>query len=558
MFLLRVLCVKLCILHLSFSQDLSCFETIYDDDITLIEVKTGRLASIYRELNEEFIRKCQDYYKINTFELDDNSFATTQDYINNQYYLKVINLFAESVHEYDQPPEHTQDDIIVFAGDIYKNESLRPELRETHNSSDPKCVFNDITETYDCYETVKLVSRNVFEMNSNDLFNFVSSIEFVNDEVRSRDSCFTTVENAIQLNKILLCVDTEPLSNVVIELSPLRLVVTTNCARKLKTEKENFVAILAPRPFEIENEYSLIPAYFYETLYLSEKDDETFVNAVPLVPWQMLKYAYLELIRSMGWRRVVILSDDSFHSIDFEYELTELFNKERIVYTVVRCEADFNVIEISKRLESVRATIIIANVEARNAVNLQYLKIRQGTIWLVRDLSMPTLKSFRRQNFFSVSLAPTDNNAASCLYNDMILNGLSRIREAYMKISESETESRKTLYRKLAEQMKNENPKTEEIIGFVHGYHYRPNVVLEVLINKDGVKRVNRFNNPFNDKISDGVNCIIRSYNYFHPCQDVLIIVFMFVIIMFTATLLLITCFFDKSSPIHDFRYRIF
>lgn len=159
----------------------------------------------------------------------------------------------------------------------------------------------------------------------------------MNNEVRSRDSCYTIFENPTQLNKVLLCLDEGPDRSIVIEIKPLNLVISMNCTRIFKSDNENFLAVLAPKPFKIDTDYNLVPTIFYETPYLSVNDDTTFVNAIPLVPWQLLKYVYLEFLRSMGWRRAVIFSDDSFYSIEFEAELTQLFNEENIVYTVLRC-----------------------------------------------------------------------------------------------------------------------------------------------------------------------------------------------------------------------------
>lgn len=259
----------------------------------------------------------------------------------------MINLFAQSIHTYGEPPKYDGDENIVYAGDINKDEDFWPELRDIHNSSNPKYVFNNITETYDFYGNVKLVSKAVEEINSKDLFNFVSSIEFVNNKLTSRDSCYNVFKNATELNTILLCLDEGPDRNIKIDIKPLRLVISMDCTRKLKSDNENFLAVLAPTPFKIETDYSPIPVMFYKTPYLSVNDDATFVNSVPLIPWQLLKYVYLEFMKSMDWRRAVIFSDDSYYSIDFEYELTKLFNVERIVYTVIRCEADCNMDEVT-------------------------------------------------------------------------------------------------------------------------------------------------------------------------------------------------------------------
>ncbi|XP_026736909.1 uncharacterized protein LOC113500349 [Trichoplusia ni] len=559
MFLLLVIYLQLVVLHTSVSQEYRCFDDSYyfQDEIKLIEVRKGNLINIYNELNAEFIRKCHYYYNISSLVLNDNTISTTRALT----YKYVINLFTQSIHEYGEPPNYGYDKI-MYAGDINRNESFWPELIDVHNSSDPKCVINNITQKHDCYGNIKLVSKGVAEVNSNDLFNFVSSIEFVNNEVRSRESCYTIFESPTQLNKVLLCLDEGPDRSIVIEITPLNLVISMNCTRIFKSDNENFLAVLAPKPFKIDTDYNLVPTIFYETPYLSVNDDTTFVNAIPLVPWQLLKYVYLEFLRSMGWRRAVIFSDDSFYSIEFEAELTQLFNEEKIVYTVLRCYgAGCNVPEVRSSLISVEATIVIANVEQENAkyllrtvTNIPYVS---DIIWLVRDLPMYILQSFHRSNVFSLSLASTRHKQLRCMYNDLILDGINRVCQAHRHLSNPGTELRKTFYRKFAEQIRKEKPETEEIVGYVR-QAFSPEDVLVVLINKDGVKSVLKFSNPFKGQISDGVNCVMRSYDYFRPCQDVLIIVFMFVIILFATTLLLITCYFHKTSPIHGFKYRHF
>lgn len=167
--------------------------------------------------------------------------------------------------------------------------------------------------------------------------------------ITHRESCEPHFQNTSYLTTVLLCYRWNRFSKdneIQVNILPLTLIQLPeeSCSNylnkmpiSLPSHLNRLLAVLAPKPFELPSEYS-VPTIFYETPYLNSEDKADFPKSITLVPWRLLKYGFVELIQKVGWQRVAIVTDDSEYSLEFEDELTALFSKERLVYTVIQCE----------------------------------------------------------------------------------------------------------------------------------------------------------------------------------------------------------------------------
>lgn len=195
---------------------------------------------------------------------------------------------------------------------------------------------------FDCNEIANLVSKSILDLNDGHLYDFVQKMSIRESE--DGKSCEPFYSKTSDLTTVLLCLRG---NKKIVNIQPLQLIQVADWDCSNYFNKNSLLAVLAPEPFNLPVEYS-VPTIFYETPYLFSEYKTTFPNSMNLVPWQLLKYGFLTFIQTMGWQRVAIVSDDSEYSLEFEDELIALFNIEKIIYTVIRCEdANFEIDKVN-------------------------------------------------------------------------------------------------------------------------------------------------------------------------------------------------------------------
>ncbi|KAJ8720721.1 hypothetical protein PYW08_006186 [Mythimna loreyi] len=481
------------------------------------------------ELNSKFFSLCERYYTVSTGSLKES-----------RSYDNVIQFAVKDYYD-GQPLQN-----FVYAGNISKIDNFVCQIEKDEGI--PKCN-----------EMANLVSKPLEKMDGGNIYDFVQKMDIIiydplyfDFEIKHRESCNAYYKNTKDLSTVLFCYKNDDGSSEKrVSIPPLTLlqVKSDECQQFLYEYKDRLLAVLAPEPVELPFEYQ-VPTIFYEAPYMSSETKSAFPNSMNLVPWRLLKHGFVKFIKEVGWQRVAIVTDDSEYSIDFENELTTLFSKEGLVYTVIRCEdAKCDMEKIVQELREIFANIVVANVEKNNAEKL----LKHSFVWLVRQ----TTGKLNRKNSraFSFSLHSTQYKECTDA-DDNILTGLNSIKQAYNTVNKDNIQ-KKEFYRLFAEKLEEITPRITEAVVNV----YRSDKLISIMSVKESGAKIVSYNDPYGSGAveADGTgHCLVTTYDFYHPCEDPLIMFFMFTLMMFVLTILLITCYFDKTAPLNDVRYQNF
>lgn len=225
--------------------------------------------------------------------------------------------------------------------------------------TDPnEMICTKINNDLYCNETVNLVHiPDVPDslLNFETVFNFIQTFQINRTEYLPEDEERCRPRVSIKnLNTIVIC---QPLrAEFFMHLkskhdTKFNLIQAddSNCDETIEANQHRLLAILRN---EAQNE-SPVPTVLLRTPYISSEDKAVLPNSMNLVPWQPLKFGIVKFIQKVGWQRLVVVSDDSEFSVEFERELTDLLQKEGIIFTSVRCEgAEFSLEKVSIKLIS--------------------------------------------------------------------------------------------------------------------------------------------------------------------------------------------------------------
>nr|XP_021187438.2 uncharacterized protein LOC110374173 isoform X1 [Helicoverpa armigera] len=513
---------------------------IYRDKIYLVREpdKVNQTWNINKDMNYAFIDACKNFYDIRNVSIQDS-------------FDENIVYFGFSGDD-DELDRITQRGLEVVGDAVETLGNVTCEQMDNYEICNRTKVVNLVSKTLrDNYG-----DDNVFDLIKNMLGDKETRT------VTHGRSCAPVFQNITELYKVVLC--DERYTDINVYTRPLKVVVSkmNDCKSTLEKYDYSVLALLTSKGFDHWSVHS-VPTIFYDTPYASAEDEAAFPNSVSLLPWRLLKYGFLGFIRSMGWERVVIVSDVSQYSIEFEHELTTLFVKERIVYTTVKSEDyRFDVAKISKKLHMTMPRIVIANLEEENALKL--MRLWKIPVWIARDISKQRADQQQLpQRLFSISLgAATEPN---CGVDANILSGLTTIFKAYhayIPTALNPTMRRRNSSKLLIDEARKLVQETAAAKAYVYKLERHPaydKLISTLRVDDNGFK-VLQLTNPFKTGIpSDGTaQCLAKSNTYSKPCEDTFVLLLMCVVILFFTTALLISCYFHKSSPYNDPRYHNF
>ncbi|KAH9632174.1 hypothetical protein HF086_011920 [Spodoptera exigua] len=434
-----------------------------------------------KEFNDIFEKVCGNYYAVERGPVEES-----------YQYPYVINFAVPGSYNYNN---NILEDNFVNAGSITDPNKIN--CTKIHN------------EIY-CNETANLVSISLSKHDDGSVLELVQSLTLDSIHSLTEDSCRPQFKSIAHLNTVLICQSLKreifwTLKQRYFMFNLIQIDDDSSCDEAIRDNQHRLLAILRPEP-KID---TLVPTVLLRTPYISSEMRTGLPNSKNLIPWQLLKFGIVKFIQNVGWRRVVVVSDDSEYSVDFEKELTDLLHREKIVYTTVRCDGA----ECS--LES----------------------------------------DPHRRNLFSVSLrAYTKETDYRCGMEDDITAGVEAIAYAYNYsniTSIANDMKKKKFYSLIAEKM-NELKRNEAVVCVKN--LFKNNLVSTMYVNATGAK-VHSFKQPFKKVPEDGPFCLAYSNKYFYPCDNVLPLVYICVIVMFFITVLWLACYFDKTTPLNRNNY---
>uniref|UniRef100_A0A2A4JYQ8 Receptor ligand binding region domain-containing protein n=1 Tax=Heliothis virescens TaxID=7102 RepID=A0A2A4JYQ8_HELVI len=552
MCLLPLLCLTLSVYasatHLGYSCNIDpSNDNLYETHETIYLIREDdqgdQTWSANKQMNFEFIKACGQFYKIHQISL--HGF---KDFMHVIYFG-----FSGNDDEFINISKKIPDlQIIGDAIETTKNVTCKKT-----NNSEVVCDRNKKVNLITSWIEWHFRDYNVFDV----IQNMIGDED--NKVVTHGRSCAPVFQKTRHLNTVVLCYEGD--TDIKVYINPFKLIVKNinYCEPTLRDYDYSVLALLTPKGFGHSSVHS-VPTIFYNTPYISEEDEASFPNSVNLLPWRLLKFGFLGFMRSMGWERVAIASDVSHYSIEFEHELTTLFDKEGIVYTSVKSEDSvFDVDKARQKLATVKPSIVIVNLEEENAFHLiSFWSPSRPIIWIMRD--MPKGNYFYklpvRVHLYSIHLGAVVESS-DCNVDANILAGLSTIthaiRRSFLKVSF--TQGRRMFYKLLSNEAKKMLQEQAEAMAYVNKLSPSRELVSTMRVDDNGAK-VLSFNNPYKSgKPSDGTShCLAKSNTYSDPCEDTFVLLLMCVVILFLTTTLMITCYFHKTSPFHDPRYQNF
>ncbi|GBP72851.1 hypothetical protein EVAR_48835_1 [Eumeta japonica] len=305
------------------------------------------------------------------------------------------------------------------------------------------------------------------------------------------------------------------------------------------------IGIVAPKPF-FQNKEMDIPVIFYDAGYLSPKDLSVFPYAFNDISHGMYKFALCDLMDSLGWSRIAIVSDDSEFSSILNYDLTSYFHERKILYKIEECfETPCDFTKILDDLKAQDAKIIFANIDEENIASLsdaaEKLDMNQWEyVWILRQKLSNTRIFYNHIVMFLQNLELQDcsdsmqyhylhtmmriyqetiNNKNASFYDDRIIDGWTGyVRDEFKS---NFLQRRKDRSGVQAVCVRNWNNKIAYTYKYdaVSGNLY--NITHSVLY-KDAI--------PL-----DRSDCITEASTtvYFTPCKDTLLIIFPLVFLAF-------------------------
>ncbi|XP_059046702.1 uncharacterized protein LOC131842186 isoform X2 [Achroia grisella] len=312
---------------------------------------------------------------------------------------------------------------------------------------------------------------------------------------------------------------------------------------------DNVAVVLAPSPLDF---YSPVPHIFYDINYLLPEFEENYPNSVTFLPWQPVVHALVRFLQEMAWKRIAVISDDSYFSEIFENELISRFNELEFVYAVKQCLYNMNdeydqaknncfdkgLSELKYTNQEYKVRIIIANVEDYNIAKLMEAARSNGITahWIFRcPVQNKHRKGFPFIDIFSIKLSAFDMN-----YDEEDYNLRARISHVNNTLRTVDWSNKTILY----EHIKKSFPMQIDVRATIMRGDYRFGTI-DISGNK--VQNV-RLNKP---SFSDLPNCYVRSNNFDRPCDNFLIFLLFLVLIMFLLILLIISIYFNNIRTVN-------
>ncbi|KAF9422103.1 hypothetical protein HW555_002124 [Spodoptera exigua] len=486
-----------------------------------------------KEFNDIFEKVCGNYY------------AVERGHVEESYqYPYVINFAVPGSYNYNN---NILEDNFVNAGSITDPNKINCTIM--HN------------EIY-CKETANLVSISLTKLDDGSVLELVQSLTLDSIHSLTEDSCRPQFKSIAHLNTVLICQSLKreifwTLKQRFFMFNLIQIDDDSSCDEAIRDNQHRLLAILRPEP----KSDTLVPTVLLRTPYIASEMRTGLPNSKNLIPWKLLKFGIVKFIQNVGWRRVVVVSDDSEYSVDFEKELTDLLHREKIVYTTVRCDGAVCSLEsLLKILKKVSPKIVIANLKKSYDLHHLITNFNLHTTWILRDVEDADMIQLNKQdphrrNLFSVSLrAYTKETDYRCGMEDDIRAGVEAIAYAYKNTnitSIANNMKKKKFYSLIAEKM-NELKRNEAVVCVKN--LFKNNLVSTMYVNATGAK-VHSFKQPFKKVPEDGPFCLAYSNKYFYPCDNVLPLVYMCVIVMFFITVLWLACYFDKTTPLNRNNY---
>ncbi|XP_063384896.1 uncharacterized protein LOC134671005 [Cydia fagiglandana] len=381
------------------------------------------------------------------------------------------------------------------------------------------------------------------------------------------------------LNKVLLCLEpddqltkltkssvnhTDLLWKLIDEHPKLNIEYSRvhSCEVKIDAEyPKTILAVVAPKPLETS---SRIPMYFFDTPFPNAEDVDEFPNGLfPLRRhWKSLKYAFSHYLTTHGYRRLVVVSDDSYYSAAFEAELIEHFKDKEFVFDVQRKPNKGSFDRAMRYIKDNKAYIIIVNIDNANAQKLLQAAEKRRLLsnrylWLVRDWPFDNLKrKFKLMISMTLSPYPIPDYKAKYAHDGPNLNSVSRglalISDALQSVTNVTVKERIDYYYNEIYKEMNRSDKTDLSKAYIRKFISGQLVGMKNIIIHDS----GRIESPYQkDRELTGKDfsdfdlpepCFQRSMAFSSPCNDTNIVIICVVWLMFIVMAILLIFFFNR------------
>ncbi|XP_047998839.1 uncharacterized protein LOC125236169 isoform X2 [Leguminivora glycinivorella] len=300
--------------------------------------------------------------------------------------------------------------------------------------------------------------------------------------------------------------------------------------------------------------------YFFDTPFLNEDDADEFSNGLfPLRShWRSLKHAFGHYLTVHGYKRLVVVSDDSYYSAAFEAELIEHFKEKEFVFDVQRKPHNGNFDRAMQYIIDSKAYIIIVNIDAANAQNLVDAAQTHGLVsnrylWLVRDWPFVNARP-KFSLMFSITLSPYLDSNYKAIHDDgpylnSVSRGLTLISDAVKKVTANEGID--YYYKDIYKQMKRADH-SHLSMAYIRKFKSGRFVgIKNITIHDSG-----RIDSPYTKDLEltreDFPDfdlpepCLQRSRAFNSPCNDTNIVIICVVWLMFVVMMILLSFFFNR------------
>ncbi|KAG6456739.1 hypothetical protein O3G_MSEX009916 [Manduca sexta] len=504
------------LLNTSDSQDINQFKTFSDDVEVIDEICPGGVQGLLAATT--VLRNC---YIVNLNVSDFYKFAFNKV---SQYLL------------YGGDRNHSQ----------YEIEACVVKL------DTPNIICNNNTIKKFSYPSVKLMSENVEDYH--ELYNAV--LNFPNKSHVEKHE-----EKATSNFVILICTDNEP-NEVSKHYVGNDIKFSTHCERDIEIYQKDLLAVVTAKPLEIDYDI-MVPIMLYQAPCYDENISKIH-NYVTMTKCDHYKLALVEFLKSVGWTRVAVVSDNAAYSEKFEREVTALFDENQFAYTVVKCHESLkrgcNFTEALESLKKSDGRVFIANMDENNAriVQQQASHVWTGynflSSWIFKGF-MLTGDTEAMGDVYSIFLEPETNQSMTntlqhihnnIRYKNSIISAIKMIRTAYTRIWRRYNEmERKLFFRKLTHKIRKQLSSGAKV-----NVHLKsPREVFTEMTIMDGKVTTHHKRQRRREDMS---SCSFRRNDYHNPCDDHTLLNIMIVFVVIASCGLVAAIFYNRF----DFNIR--
>ncbi|KAG6456740.1 hypothetical protein O3G_MSEX009916 [Manduca sexta] len=450
------------LLNTSDSQDINQFKTFSDDVEVIDEICPGGVQGLLAATT--VLRNC---YIVNLNVSDFYKFAFNKV---SQYLL------------YGGDRNHSQ----------YEIEACVVKL------DTPNIICNNNTIKKFSYPSVKLMSENVEDYH--ELYNAV--LNFPNKSHVEKHE-----EKATSNFVILICTDNEP-NEVSKHYVGNDIKFSTHCERDIEIYQKDLLAVVTAKPLEIDYDI-MVPIMLYQAPCYDENISKIH-NYVTMTKCDHYKLALVEFLKSVGWTRVAVVSDNAAYSEKFEREVTALFDENQFAYTVVKCH--------------------------------ESLKRGCNFTEAMGDVYSIFLEPETNQSMTN-TLQHIHNNIR---YKNSIISAIKMIRTAYTRIWRRYNEmERKLFFRKLTHKIRKQLSSGAKV-----NVHLKsPREVFTEMTIMDGKVTTHHKRQRRREDMS---SCSFRRNDYHNPCDDHTLLNIMIVFVVIASCGLVAAIFYNRF----DFNIR--